>query len=58
MTAIAARVTSRLVGDAGTAIPLATRSLTARKERTVTPKTVTRTRLVFVGFIFATRLDS
>jgi hypothetical protein len=56
MTAIAARVTSKLVGEAGTAIPFATSNRTARKETTVTPKTITRTTLIFVGFIFATKL--
>jgi hypothetical protein len=57
ITAIAARVTRRFVGEAGTAMPFETIRRTARKESTVTPETITRTRLAFVGFIFATRLD-
>jgi hypothetical protein len=57
ITAMAASVTKRFVGDAGTAMPFETINLTARKERAVTPKTITKTWLTFVGFIFVTKPD-
>jgi hypothetical protein len=56
--AMAARVTKRFVGEAGTAMPFATSKRTARKESTVRPKTTANTWLIFVGFIFVTKLDS
>jgi hypothetical protein len=58
ITAIAARVTRRLVGEAGTAMPFETINLTARKENTEIPNATARTTLVFVGFIFATKPGS
>jgi hypothetical protein len=58
ISAIAARVTKRLVGEAGTAMPFETNNRTARKESTVRPKTTANTWPIFVGFIFVTRLGS